>query len=138
LPDSSKSAAKPPVKSRRRFVIGGVGAAAAATGYFIFRKEWVEVGPPDSVPASGVLHFEHEGRGAFLMRDGGGDIYVLSQKCAHQGCDVDWKPDPAQFQCPCHAGVYSVTGARVSGAPIRGLATLSTRINEAGMLEIKI
>ena len=124
--DSKQSRPEPSGGSRRRFVIYGAGALAAAGGYLVRRRVWVEVGPPGEVPSSGVFHFQHEGKGVFLMRDAAGELYALSQRCTHQGCDVRWNPGPDQFECPCHAGVYSAAGQRLSGAPIRGLARLDS------------
>lgn len=138
MADSKKSHSKPAGGSRRRFVIYGAVALVGAGAYLARRRVWVEVGPPGEVPASGVLHFQYEGKGVFLMRDTTGEVYALSQRCTHQGCDVEWNPGPDQFECPCHAGIYSAAGQRLSGAPIRGLARLDTRINEAGMLEVRI
>jgi Rieske Fe-S protein len=138
LSDSKTSGRGPLGRSRRRFVIYGAGALAAAGGYLARRKVWVEVGPPEDVPATGVFHFQHEGRGVFIMRDTSGEVYALSQRCAHQGCNVQWNAGPSQFECPCHSGVYSATGDRIAGEPFRGLAKLSTRINEAGMLEVLV
>jgi cytochrome b6-f complex iron-sulfur subunit len=124
--------------SRRKFVIVGAGTAAAATYFFSQRKQWSEVGPPESVPRTGALNFTDRGRGVFLMRAAAGDIYALSQRCSHQGCDVEWKSGAGRFECPCHAGVYNANGDRVSGQPIRGLERLRTRINADGMLEVLV
>jgi Rieske Fe-S protein len=70
------------------------------------------------------------------MRNAAGEIDALSQRCSHQGCDVEWKTGTGRFECPCHSGVYSVSGERLSGEPIRGLERLRTRINEDGVLEV--
>jgi nitrite reductase/ring-hydroxylating ferredoxin subunit len=123
--------------SRRKFVLG-TGTAVAAGYYVATRKQWAEVGPPESVPATGVLHFSDRGRGVFLARDTEGVVYALSQRCSHQGCDVEWKPAATRFECPCHSGVYSAAGDRVSGEPIRGLVRLRTRINDDGVLEVLV
>ncbi len=127
-------------KSRRKFLIGGAGAAAAAASgvHIANRPRWVVVGPPSVVPEQGVHHFVDRQRGVFLRRDESGDIYALSQRCAHQGCDVEWKAGPRRFECPCHDGVYSALGERISGMPFRGLDRLETRINEDGDLEVRV
>ena len=126
-------------RSRRKFMIGGVGVAAAAAGvYVVNRPRWVVVGPPSIVPEQGVHEFVDRKRGVFLMRDESGTVYALSQRCAHQGCDVEWKAQPRRFECPCHDGVYSAGGERISGLPFRGLDRLDTRINEDGDLEVLV
>ena len=135
--DKKSGKRSPRSPSRRKFVLGA--GAVVAGGYMVVtRRQWSEVGPPDSVPQTGVLHFSDRGRGVFLMRDAEGEVYALSQRCSHQGCDVEWKPAATRFECPCHSGVYSAAGDRISGEPIRGLVRLTTRINEDGMLEVLV
>jgi menaquinol-cytochrome c reductase iron-sulfur subunit len=61
---------------------------------------------------------------------------VLAANCAHLGCPVSWFPQSGLFMCPCHGGVYYVTGERASGPPPRGLFHCVWRVRE-GKLEIQ-
>jgi Rieske Fe-S protein len=56
------------------------------------------------------------------------DITVLSSICPHLGCPINWHPDRSQFVCPCHTGVFAVTGQQVSGPPPRKMDPLEIEI----------
>lgn len=46
-----------------------------------------------------------------------GELTIFSLICRHKRCTVAWKPDEAQFQCPCHEGVYDKYGKVIDGPP---------------------
>lgn len=52
-------------------------------------------------------------------------ILVLSPICTHLGCPIAWNGAASEFRCPCHGGIFSATGARISGPPPRGMDPLS-------------
>ena len=58
-------------------------------------------------------------RHAVWVRRGRGDrdVTILSSTCPHLGCPVNWRPDPAQFFCPCHGGIFDADGRPVAGPP---------------------
>lgn len=70
----------------------------------------------------------------FLVRAPGGDVRGLSSSCSHLGCSVTFDRQAQQFVCPCHAGVFDIDGAVVSGPPPRPLATIATRVDGARVL----
>jgi cytochrome b6-f complex iron-sulfur subunit len=62
--------------------------------------------------------------GGFILKQG---IYVictapltyvaLSSICTHQGCVVNYNSIGKQFSCPCHGGLYDISGKVLSGPP---------------------
>jgi len=73
-----------------------------------------------STPANSALKTV----GGFILMQG---IYVictapltyvaLSSICTHQGCMVDYSAIRKQFSCPCHGGLYDISGKVLGGPP---------------------
>ncbi len=61
--------------------------------------------------------------GVFVLRqsDAATDILVLSNKCTHLGCHVNWNTDKKEYICPCHDAQFSITGSVLGGPPPRPL-----------------
>jgi menaquinol-cytochrome c reductase iron-sulfur subunit len=74
----------------------------------------------------------------WVRRQGEGEkgITVLSPICPHLGCPINWHPDQSQFVCPCHGGIFSTDGLRLSGPPPRNMDPLEFEIRE-GWLRIR-
>jgi Rieske Fe-S protein len=47
----------------------------------------------------------------------GEQVYARSLLCTHQGCEVSWNSESAQYMCPCHEGVFNHSGDPVMGPP---------------------
>ena len=60
---------------------------------------------------------------------------VISSRCAHVGCPVNYVDAAQSFVCPCHGGVYDFRGLRVGGPPPRPLDRFFTRERD-GQIEI--
>jgi menaquinol-cytochrome c reductase iron-sulfur subunit len=130
--------------TRRRFLIRmtNLGAAAItvmlslpAIGFLLSplfqRKQlsWVRVGAIDSVPVGLPTPFTvsmpiGEGpptpdvdRIVYVVKGGEGSLRALSNTCSHMQCNVHWDPRLRQFLCPCHGGLYDITGNNVGGPP---------------------
>lgn len=49
-----------------------------------------------------------------------GQLYVFSNICTHQGCEVPFDKEQMKFVCPCHGSQYDKTGEVIKGpAPTR-------------------
>ena len=70
--------------------------------------------PPGSVTpiAKGHLYLNCLDDGSFL---------AISKKCTHLGCAVPWIEERKQFECPCHASVFDITGAVLKSPAPRAL-----------------
>lgn len=53
---------------------------------------------------------EYEGRKAGVYRDKNGKIFVVSTKCAHLGCELQWNADELTWDCPCHGSRFDYKG----------------------------
>ncbi|MBU0961594.1 MAG: Rieske (2Fe-2S) protein [Proteobacteria bacterium] len=59
--------------------------------------------PPGSVTLIGKGHL-------YLARLDNGGFLAISRKCTHLGCAVPWIAERKQFECPCHASIFDITG----------------------------
>ncbi len=56
-----------------------------------------------------------------LYRDAQGNLHAISSICTHQACDVEWNPDEAIWDCPCHGSQFSPMGEVLQGPATRPL-----------------
>jgi len=129
-------------------VIGG--AFSALVGVFAVRpargaaaERWVRAGTlgdltPNvpvprvlSVPRADGWYRERARETVFLVWDGAKEVKVFSATCTHLGCQVLWDGDAKKFRCPCHGGVYDVSGQVLEGPPPKPLSTIDARVEGA-------
>lgn len=56
----------------------------------------------------GVVEYE-EGK-AGVYKDENGEIFVVSVRCPHLGCELEWNPDEKSWDCPCHGSRFDYHG----------------------------
>ena len=153
--------------SRRDFVkvttgaIGGIITAVIGVpiiGYLIdpalragAKEAWIPIGKltdmPVNVPTpfsftrTQVNGWERTGInfGGYVIRksEDPKDILILSSRCTHLGCTVNWHEDAKEFICPCHDAKFSREGLVVSGPPPRPLNQYTDfKVDENGNLLI--
>jgi Rieske Fe-S protein len=140
---------------RRRFLANGIKAIAGLlglglgiplAGFFLspaLKKEqtgWIEVadatqlreGEPTKITyryaRKDGWRMSETRRMAFVMRQDDGNIVVLTNRCTHLGCGVDWNSATQQFKCPCHGGAFDALGRVLEGPPPKPLAQLPVRM----------
>ncbi len=59
--------------------------------------------------------------GVFVLKKSDTDVSVLSNKCTHLGCHVNWFPDKQEYICPCHDAQFGISGNVLGGPPPRPL-----------------
>lgn len=64
---------------------------------------------------------EHGGEKYAVYRDEAGEAHILSSRCPHLGCRLEWNPDDRVWECPCHGSRFSVDGEILSEPTVRGL-----------------
>ncbi len=42
-------------------------------------------------------------------------VHVLSARCTHAGCEVEWNKQEQTWDCPCHSSVFTADGSVVNG-----------------------
>jgi menaquinol-cytochrome c reductase iron-sulfur subunit len=137
--------------SRRDFIkattaiIGGfitVAVGIPAVAYLIDparksggKESWVPIGKLEGIPVGTPTPFSFTVTkvngwertsttyGGYVLRSSKDpqDILVLSSRCTHLGCRVNWKEDSQTYQCPCHDARFSKLGAVLGGPPPRPL-----------------
>jgi menaquinol-cytochrome c reductase iron-sulfur subunit len=71
--------------------------------------------------------------GAFVLRKSEDSVLVLSNKCTHLGCWVNWHADQAMYICPCHDGQFTITGNVVGGPPPRPMDQYTTKLENGSL-----
>jgi Rieske Fe-S protein len=153
--------------SRRDFVkvttgaIGGIISAAIGVpiiGYLIdpalragAKEAWIPIGKladiPVNVPSpfsftrTQVNGWERTGVnfGGYVIRksEDPKDILILSSRCTHLGCTVNWHEDAKEFICPCHDAKFSREGLVLGGPPPKPLNQYTDfKVDENGTLLI--
>lgn len=73
-------------------------------------------------------------KAVYVTKDAKGNLRVLTSVCPHLGCTVPWNREKNQFICPCHGGVFSPEGDRISGPSLRGMDALDTSVEDGQLL----
>jgi menaquinol-cytochrome c reductase iron-sulfur subunit len=63
--------------------------------------------------------------GVFVLRTSDTETLVLSNKCTHLGCHVNWNADAQEYICPCHDAQFGINGEVLGGPPPRPLDRFS-------------
>ena len=71
--------------------------------------------PADDLPAGhgGVVELDGEKLGVY--RDEAGELFAVSVKCPHLGCQLEWNPDEKSWDCPCHGSRFDYQGCLLDG-----------------------
>ena len=56
----------------------------------------------------GVVRYQGKKVGAF--KDKNGEVYLVSTKCPHLGCQMAWNPEELTWDCPCHGSRFDYKG----------------------------
>ena len=135
--------------SRRDFIklatvtVGGVIGAAVGIPGVIFlvdpalepggKDAWVPLGKLESFPIgtptlttfvrSKVNGWEKTSMsyGVFVLRKSDTDVLVLSNRCTHLSCRVNWLEERGAYVCPCHDAAFGPDGEVLAGPPPRPL-----------------
>jgi Rieske Fe-S protein len=63
--------------------------------------------------------------GVFVLKKSDTEFFVLSNKCTHLGCHVNWNADKKEYICPCHDAQFDINGKVLGGPPPRPLDVYS-------------
>ena len=79
--------------------------------------------PPDEKLAhiergeAGIV--EHSGEKLGVYRDERGKAHIISSRCPHLGCRLEWNPDDKVWECPCHGSSLDVDGHILSAPTVK-------------------
>ncbi len=76
--------------------------------------------------------------GGFIIRksDDPKDLAVLSSRCTHLSCRVNWHEESKAFQCPCHDAKFDADGKVLDGPPPEPLGRFEFEVAEDGAITI--
>lgn len=64
----------------------------------------------DSLPCGHGGIVLAEGKRFACYRDEAGGLHMISARCSHMGCELEWNPDEKSWDCPCHGSRFDVDG----------------------------
>jgi len=163
--ESNPDIVKPENEERRSFLGALIGIGTAGVGAILFvplvrytmhplledttETSWAEIGPIDeftslTVPLKKLVTIEQRDgwrktiseKPLYVTKSPKGEVIVLSAVCPHLGCTVPWNEKENKFVCPCHLGVFEMTGTRVQGPPPRDMDILQSKV-EDGKLKVR-
>ncbi len=75
--------------------------------------------------------------GGYILRksEDPDDILILSSRCTHLSCTVNWKEEAQTFICPCHDAKFDKDGKVLDGPPPEPLGRFDYSITD-GILTI--
>jgi Rieske Fe-S protein len=143
IPSAPQADHSTPIKraglTRRRALLGGLGAAAAAlsgaavtaaleqagkqptniplpTGSLVLpgTGTWVAIAALDSMPIGAVKRFEAGAVIGYVQHTASGFL-ALSGVCTHMACLLQWNGADMTFDCPCHGGRFLSSGKAAPG-----------------------
>ena len=86
--------------------------AAKGLGRRLFTPPRAEV---EALPRGhgGVVEYRGEKLGVY--KDDGGEVFCVSVRCPHLGCQLEWNPDEKSWDCPCHGSRFDYRGRLLDG-----------------------
>jgi cytochrome b6-f complex iron-sulfur subunit len=95
----------------------------------------LEIGPVENFPVGSVTLLRKGN--CYLNRLDDGGFLAISKKCTHLGCAVPWVAERKQFECPCHASIFDITGDVIKSPAPRALDLYPVTIRR-NMITIEI
>lgn len=77
----------------------------------------------DSVKRGHGAIVEFEGEKVGVYRDEKGLLYLVTTKCPHLGCQLEWNADELSWDCPCHGSRFDYTGTVLNSPAIEDLSS---------------
>lgn len=78
-------------------------------------------------PNAGKI-FRFGSKPGIVVRLPSGEFRAFSAVCTHLQCTVQYRPDLECIWCPCHNGVFDLSGKNVSGPPPRPLEAFDATV----------
>lgn len=61
----------------------------------------------------GIIEYQGQKAGVYKAEDG--EIFLVSVKCPHLGCQLAWNQSEKSWDCPCHGSRYDYKGRLLDG-----------------------
>lgn len=70
----------------------------------------------------GIIDYEEKKIGVY--KDAKGKTYMVSTKCPHLGCQLEWNPDELSWDCPCHGSRFDYEGELLDNPAMKDIDTI--------------
>ncbi|WP_312355687.1 FAD-dependent oxidoreductase [Aminipila sp.] len=67
---------------------------------------------------------EYKGHKVGVYKDETGKAYIVSTRCTHLGCQLEWNPDELSWDCPCHGSRFDYKGNLINNPAMENLNTI--------------
>lgn len=67
----------------------------------------------------------YKGQQVATYKDEAGKVFLVSEKCTYEGCDLNWNKKEKVWQCPCCGSKYSIEGKVLHGPSTEDLTKIS-------------
>lgn len=67
-------------------------------------------GKLESLPNGHGGIMEYDGEKVGVYKDESGEVFLVSPRCPHLGCQLEWNPDEKSWDCPCHGSRFDYHG----------------------------
>jgi Rieske Fe-S protein len=104
-----------PLASAKSFVKENLNVAKKLVGGHLTSP--APVSPDGLEPGEGQVTVL-DGHQVALSRDDEGGLHVVSARCTHMGCIVNWNTAEKTWDCPCHGSRFAQDGAVLEGPAV--------------------
>ena len=81
------------------------------------------------IPSSEIEHIknghggivEYDGQKVGVYKNDGGQIFTVSTKCSHLGCELHWNADELTWDCPCHGSRFDYKGNLIDSPAVKNI-----------------
>lgn len=77
----------------------------------LFTKPNTEI---EALPVGHGGVVEYEGDKVGVYKTPSGETFIVSTRCPHLGCQLEWNPDELSWDCPCHGSRFYYTGKLIN------------------------
>ena len=70
----------------------------------------------------GVVEYDGDKVGVYKNEDG--ETFLVSARCPHLGCQLEWPPDEKSWDCPCHGSRFDYQGNLLDNPALENLEPL--------------
>lgn len=88
---------------------------------FIAQKIYIPSEQVENVETGHGGIIEYKGEKVGVYKDNKGNIFTVTTKCPHLGCELQWNPDELSWDCPCHGSRFDYKGNWIESPAIRDL-----------------
>ncbi len=67
----------------------------------------------------GIVEYDNKKIGVY--KNEAGEAFIVSTRCTHLGCQLEWNPDELSWDCPCHGSRFDYKGNLIDNPALKNL-----------------